>query len=146
MRLRAVHDHPEAFGADYADEVTSDLSRHIGSPPSVTFGGFAGGVLVGIAALLVSTGAKQRHKGRIVSVYVDPAWRRSGLGRGLIDAIIARARADGLSVLLLTVTAGNHAARTLYLDAGFQVFGMEPRGLRVAGRLLDEDILGLLID
>ena len=69
VRLRALRDHPEAFGASFEDEETADLSRHIGSPPSVTFGAFVGGALAGTAGLMVSSGLKRRHRGTVFGVY-----------------------------------------------------------------------------
>lgn len=146
VRLRALRDHPDAFGASFEDEASSNLSHHIGLPPSVTFGGFANGALVATAALIVPTGLKRRHRGTIVGVYVVPEARGTGIGRGLMDAIVAHARATGLAVLGLTVNTANAGAKRLYQAAGFQVVGAEPRGLRVDGRFIDEDIMALLLD
>ena len=145
LRLQALRDHPSAFGSDYEEEQSGDLSRMIGAPPSVTLGGFADGTLVGTAGLLVANRVKQRHKGHISAVYVAPAWRRSGLARGLIDQLVAQARADGLSVLTLSVTVGNEAARRLYQRVGFTVYGVEPRSLRIGDGLLDEALMAMLL-
>ncbi len=117
----------------------------IGASPSVTLGGFADGALVGTAGLVVSNRVKQRHKGHISAVYVVPAWRRSGLARGLIDQLVARAGAEGLSVLTLSVTVGNETARRLYQRVGFSVYGVEPRSLRVGDDLLDETLMAMLL-
>jgi ribosomal protein S18 acetylase RimI-like enzyme len=118
----------------------------IGTPPSLTLGGFVDDGLVGTAGLLVSTKVKQRHKGHIVGVYVASAWRGTGLARALIDGLVTQARQDGLAVLTLSVTVGNHAARRVYLDAGFTSYGMEPRSLRVADVFFDEELMALLLD
>lgn len=48
--------------------------------------------------------------------------QRRGLGRGLLDAFIAAARARGANRLHLEVRDGNHAVR-LYESAGFTVAG-----------------------
>jgi hypothetical protein len=49
----------------------------IGVRPNVTLGGFVAGALVGIAALIVPSHLKQRHKGHIASASTSP---RHGAG------------------------------------------------------------------
>jgi ribosomal protein S18 acetylase RimI-like enzyme len=145
LRLEARREHPSAFGADYQEEQTADMSRMIGQPPSITLGGFAQDGLVGSAGFVVSPKVKQMHKGHVVGVYVAPAWRGTGLARGLTDGLIAHARAQGLVVLTLSVTVGNAAARRLYLAAGFRPYGLEPRSLKIGPDLLDEELMALLL-
>ncbi len=94
---------------------------------------------------MVSWRIKQRHKGHLSAVYVVPEWRGTGLARALLDAAIGQARAANLSTITLTVTAGNEAARRLYLRAGFRSYGVEPRGLRIGTDLLDEELMVLLL-
>ena len=146
LRLEALRRHPEAFGSAFEEEQGGDLASLIGAPPNVTLGGFVAGALVGSAGLVVSARLKQRHKGHIVGVYVDPAWRRSGLARGLLHALIHQARAQGLMVLTLSVTVGNPEARRLYLRVGFTVYGVEPLSLRVGQAFLDEELMVLRLD
>jgi ribosomal protein S18 acetylase RimI-like enzyme len=146
LRLEALRRHPEAFGSTFEEEQGDDLARLIGAPPNLTLGGFVTGALVGSAGLVISPKLKQRHKGHIVGVYVDPAWRRTGLARALLDGLIDQARAQGLVVLTLSVTVGNTAARRLYIRAGFTVYGVEPLSLRVGADLLDEELMVLRLD
>lgn len=85
-----------------------------------------------------------RHKGSIWGVYVAPEGRGQGLGRALLDATLARARAlPGLELILLGVVTENTAALALYRACGFVTYGVEPRALRVAGRAYDEALLAL---
>jgi ribosomal protein S18 acetylase RimI-like enzyme len=79
-------------------------------------------------------------------VYVAASWRRSGLGRALLERLIQEARADGLVLLTLSVTVGNADARRLYLRAGFAVYGVEPLSLYVDGAFLDEELMALRPD
>lgn len=147
LRLKALQDHPEAFGADYQEEAAApDLSRLIGRPPSITLGGFIDGRLVATAGLVVPQRIKQRHKGQVVGVYVLPDCRQLGLARALTERLTAHARTQNLRLLTLTVTAGNEPARRLYLEAGFQPYGTEPIGLCVAGRLYDEELMAKRLD
>src|SRR5438445_11620773 len=50
----------------------------------------------------------------VLSVGVLPQWRRRGVGRALIDAVVAKAERDGLGSIVLEVAAENEAARRLY--------------------------------
>ena len=59
----------------------------------------------------------------IANIAVDPAYRRLGLARRLMQHVLARAARQGLSCATLEVRAGNHAAQTLYESFGFSVAG-----------------------
>lgn len=51
---------------------------------------------------------------------VQPIWRAHGVGRALLQRLVAQARVDGHSLLSLSVQRGNYAA-TLYRSEGFAV-------------------------
>ena len=59
----------------------------------------------------------------LLSVAVDPDWRRRGLGRLLLDACLGELRTDGVRRLTLEVREGNHAARALYASCGLTAVG-----------------------
>lgn len=153
MRLRALRDHPEAFGASYEEELgdPDGMARLIAEPPGAMLGGFVPsgavpggaipGELAGTIGLTVSPRAKLRHKGHVSAVYVAPECRGTGLARALLDQTILHARAAGLLGLTLSVTVGNEAARRLYLRAGFRTCGVEPGSLRIGGDLFDEELM-----
>lgn len=109
-------------------------------------GGFAADALVGIAGLFVQPRSKQRHKGLVVGIYVAPDHRGSGLGRGLLSALIDAARRSGLLVLQLSVSVGNAPARRLYEGLGFRTYGIERRALKLADRFVDEELMSLDLD
>jgi ribosomal protein S18 acetylase RimI-like enzyme len=52
-------------------------------------------------------------------MWVGPRFRRAGVGRVLVDAVIARARAAGKRRVVLHVVADNTPAAGLYERAGF---------------------------
>ena len=148
VRLLALQLHPEAFGSSYEEEsryTLDEFARFI-APPGATFGAFADGRLIGIAGLYVSPRLKRSHKGDVVGVYVDAAFRGSDVARGLIEAIIAAARQMKLRSLLLTVTVGNQAARKLYVSLGFHAYGIERRALQVDGVFYDEELMVLELE
>lgn len=62
----------------------------------------------------------------ILTVAVDPAFRRRGVGRWLVDAAIETARDQGAEMIFLEVAADNAAAISVYHAAGFQLVGKRP--------------------
>lgn len=75
---------------------------------------------VGMAALLLHNHPplpfNERRRGYVTGVYVAPAQRRQGLGRALMDAVMAYGREHGLQRLeLRSSTMG----RRLYAGLGF---------------------------
>jgi len=69
--------------------------------------------------------ARVDREAEIRSFAVVAEYRRAGVGRCLLGALLDAQRAAGVSNVFLEVRASNHAALSLYSDAGF-----EPRGLR----------------
>ena len=62
--------------------------------------------------------ARLGRRGHIDALVVDPAARRSGCGRALVDAAAAWVRERGALELLLTVWAGNREAERFYEHLG----------------------------
>jgi ribosomal protein S18 acetylase RimI-like enzyme len=80
-----------------------------------------------------------RHVGHIIGMMVHGDAQGRGVGRALLDALIARAAADAeLQLLTLSVTAGNDGAERLYERAGFVRYGTLPRAIRTGGRFFDK--------
>jgi ribosomal protein S18 acetylase RimI-like enzyme len=67
----------------------------------------------------------------VVHVITDPAHRRRGVGRALMNALAERGRAAGLRRWMLNVKPENTAARELYTRCGMQVV-LEGASLRLA--------------
>ncbi len=59
----------------------------------------------------------------ITVLAVDPAGRRRGLGRQLLEALLAAAQARGALHATLEVASGNQAALALYAACDFQTAG-----------------------
>lgn len=151
VRLQALAEHPEFFGraleeAETAAEMAEQLrTRHDGTE-SFILGAFEA-ALMGIAGCSRDRPAKHRHKALIWGMYVAPEARRHGVGRALLEAAIARARAwPGVEQLLLAVASHNEGAVALYQGLGFQVFGVERRALKLADRYVDEANMVLYLD
>jgi ribosomal-protein-alanine N-acetyltransferase len=68
----------------------------------------------------------------ILTVAVDPAARRGGVGRALVEAAAGLAAQDGAESLFLEVAHDNTAALALYASAGFERVGLR-RGYYASG-------------
>lgn len=139
LRLSALEDHPDAFLSSVAEERSlpmEEVARRMSRPDEVAFlvGAFDGDELVGTAGCFRSPKAKSRHTATVWGMYVAPGARGRGLGRALLDAVVARARAvEGLERLTLSVNDHNAGVRRLYEEAGFVCWGLEPDAFRVGG-------------
>ncbi len=142
VRLRALKEHPEAFGSSYEEEVNRPqeeiAQRLIESSENALFGAFVNETLVGTLNINRNFRMKTRHRANLGAMYVAPEARGQGAGRSLIDAAIGRAYTmDGMEDVVLAVTVGNEAARHLYIQAGFKSYSIDPRYIRVGEDYFD---------
>ena len=123
IRLRALQDSPAAFSATYAEEpklTDADWLKRTSqwsSARSVAYLAMDVGSAVGIAA-----GVRDRNdpkRANLMSMRVAPAHRRLGIGRMLVDAVAAWARAQNMLQLALLVTSNNDHAMRFYQSLGF---------------------------
>ena len=79
------------------------------------------GVLVGVGALKRLSATE----GEVKSMYTDPAARRAGVGRRMLDHIVAAAESAGMARLSLETGSWPYfePARALYASAGFTECG-----------------------
>ena len=143
IRLKALRDHPLAFGSSVPDTIQPLIDRFletVSSPESsVIFGAFQKDRLVGTTGINRNPGLKERHKAFIWGVYVAPEARRSGIAEQLLRSAIQHARDWlGVEVIQLTVSEFALEAMRLYDKLGFEAWGIEPRALCFEGRYADE--------
>lgn len=62
----------------------------------------------------------------ILTIATDPAYRRQGLARGVLQQAEDAARASGAAQVFLEVAEDNTAARALYAGAGYRQVGRRP--------------------
>lgn len=107
-------------------------------------GYFVGAELAGIVGFSRCRPAKRSHRGVVWGFYVDTAFQGHGIGRQLMEALIARARSiPGLERIYLTVSHRATAALALYRKLGFTEFGREPDAARTGTVSMDEIYLQL---
>jgi ribosomal protein S18 acetylase RimI-like enzyme len=145
LRLEALEREPGAFGEAAEEHRSKTLELFVKRLAATrddyfALGAFVDGRLVGLVGFVRNERLKQRHKGQIWSMYVDAAHRGQGIGRALLEHLLAKARAlPDLDRIQLSVAVGQTAARKLYESLGFVAFGREPDALRNNGESIDED-------
>ncbi len=102
-----------SFGAPWTRGMfEQEVAEHAFARPFVALDG---GCVVGFAVSWFL--ADEAH---LLNVAVDPGVRRRGIGRALVDHVLARARAEGRRLVTLEVRPGNAPARALYEALGFR--------------------------
>jgi ribosomal protein S18 acetylase RimI-like enzyme len=148
LRLRSFREHPEAFTTSYTElerEPVETTQKRLASPHIKLWGAFDDGRLAGHVGLDRETRTKNRHKAVLVGMYVAPEFAGRGIGRALVDALVAKAKADGVELIVLTVTEGNSKAAQLYERCGFRSFGIEPHAIKVDGRAYAKNHMYILL-
>jgi L-amino acid N-acyltransferase YncA len=102
-----------------------------------------GGAIVGwLAVSRVSR--RPAYRGVVEhSVYVDERARRSGIGRALLDALVAEAPSHGIWTIQTSIIATNEASLRLHEAAGFRVVGRRERIAQLDGAWRDTLLLEL---
>jgi len=77
----------------------------------------------------------------VLSLGVLPQWRCRGVGRALMNAVVADAERRQIASIVLEVATANRAARRLYAASGFVQVGRRPRYYRRMGGPADALIL-----
>jgi len=91
----------------------------------LVLGAVENGVAIGAGCLTPSTAENGRHRGEIQRLAVRADRRGSGIGGVLLDALVERARAAGLSLLWLT-THADTLSDSFYVRRGWTRYGVVP--------------------
>ncbi len=141
IRLAALLQAPQAFGASHAIESVKPLAFFEERLcTSMVWAAQRNGTLVGVACLAPGMSDREKHKGFIWGVFVSPEVRGQGISRALLTTLLNWAD-QHYEQVTLTVTATNSAALALYQQAGFDVFGREPRALKDKTGYSDEVLM-----
>jgi GNAT superfamily N-acetyltransferase len=106
-------------GYDFLDTLVEEwasAANRFDGPGEVLCGYIDQGLLVAVGGLTLDPFAGRPDMGRIRRVYVKSAWRKRGIGRALVSALVDRARTHFSCVRL---RAENALAARLYESMGF---------------------------
>lgn len=124
-RLESLREFPEAFGANYAEQVLlSELysEQFIRNPQNevLFMGARRGEELIGIVALICSNPAAL-DEAEIMQVYVKSSEQGRGIATALFNALMQEARArNQVKTIRLAVKRHNKAANRLYQSLGWE--------------------------
>ena len=121
IRLAALEEAPYAFGSRYEREVDAPEQRwRQGLKERARFIAELDGVVAGT----VSGGdGEATGAAAMTAMWVDPAFRRRGVGDLLVKTVLEWARSAGYEEMFLWVTDGNANAERLYERNGFKRTG-----------------------
>ncbi len=120
VRLASLDDAPGAFGATYADWVDASEERWRQRLTDVPFTLVARGDAGPVG---VVSGAETADAVELISMWVAPDHRGTGLARDLVGRVVAWAAESGRQTVLM-VRDDNAAAIGSYLRAGFVDLGV----------------------
>ena len=150
LRREALEREPFAFAASTEDDRGLDSTFVRQSLADTDGGGVFGAFtseLVGIVGIYRDRHRKAAHKAHIWGMFVQPEYRRSGVGGSLLSAAIRHARGmPEVSQIHLCVSETATTAQRLYERHGFRIWGTEPRALSYQGRLVAEHHLLLTLE
>lgn len=120
------------------DEMARIHARAMTVPPpwsAPVMAGFlsAPGAVFASADNAFALGRVIADEAELLTIAVDPAAQRQGLGRACLTRFIDACRKAGARRVFLEVAADNHAARALYLSLGFAEDGRRKGYYRPTG-------------
>ena len=122
IRLRALSDAPDAFGSTFEEAAArqpAGWAKQLRDLP--TFVAVRDGRDVGMVRC--ARDATVTDTAWLISMWVAPEARRTGVGSLLVDGVIDWARSTSVSRLLLDVADDNAPAIALYARKGFEPNG-----------------------
>lgn len=155
LRLRSYLDDPFSFSESYEDEVkrnendfTNEL-KIIGKPEEC----FVLGMfiekkgLVGFVKFRRDVRSKARHKAMLHAMYIDPKYRKLGLGKLLINDLMERiTKIKGLEQIHLWVLNSGVSASQFYKKCGFESQGMMVKNdLKINDQYVDAEYMVKLL-
>jgi ribosomal protein S18 acetylase RimI-like enzyme len=137
LRLKALKDHPDAFGASYEESKDTPIQivreRLINSNTNFVIGDFTdAGELIGMVGFRQEHSKKMQHKGMIWGMYVDKSYQGQGIGKKLLTEIITIVdQITEIEQINLIVVDYNITAKRLYESLGFTTYGTEINAMKL---------------
>jgi len=147
LRINDLKQYSDAFESSLEEEVETCMERmyhRIASEEEMAFGAFEAEQLVGTVSLLLSQQARLKHRARIIGLYVDHAYRNSGVSRMLIKKTIEEAKNNkAVEQLYFNVVASDFIAKRLFKSLGFHTYAVDRNAIKIDGKYYDEELMVL---
>lgn len=133
LRLEALEKESQAFGAKYIeakakpdDEWTERVKRAEIEDKDIMLFAEDNGQLIGMIGAYFKKSEENQEVANIWGVYVSDAYRGNGIGKQLMEAIVARLKkVPDLKSVKLMVNQEQKPAVSLYQQLGFNIVGTE---------------------
>ena len=146
--LFALKEDPIPFGTDYEDDVAlsdDEWKKKFEAGPK--YCARMGEEYVGLIGVILEKKVKVRHSADVVGLYVLPEWQGKGIGRKLIERVVADMHAKpGIVRLRLGVDVERTKAIKLYTSLGFVQTGISPKAIKVGTTYQDHAMMSLVFD
>lgn len=143
IRLEALKNSPENFASSFEEEEKwPDADFHNGLSQGYILGAFIDDLLVSCAGFYSINELKTKHRGVLWGMYTRPEHREKGIATKLIQVLIQHAK-PCVTQLHLTCVTSNDAAKAFYQKQGFQIYGIEPKALKINDTFYDEYLMVL---
>ena len=142
LRIRALHESPEAFLEDTAEaerRPVEEFEKIISKDWVV--GAFSEGELQAMAGMFRQRLRKTRHKATIWGVFTAPEARGKGLMRGLLTELINIAKQEGIELIMLSTNELNPVTIGLYQSVGFEICGREPHIIKIGDEYINDVLM-----
>lgn len=146
IRLNALKDAPQAFGASYDEEAKlsdeewqKSLKNSEASNSLWYLFAKKGKELIGIVAAYTDKGKKVEHLANIGSVFVVPQQRGKGVAKKLMEELLKEIQKNPKIIKInLRVSSEQIAAVKLYESLGFKKVALMENELLIDGKFYDE--------
>jgi [ribosomal protein S18]-alanine N-acetyltransferase len=121
LELEVVLFGPGAWSrAGYEAELVAPGRRYVAAEVDGVLAGYAGGLIA-------------PDESHVMTVGVDPAHRRRGIGSALVGDLVQAARSAGSGSMILEVRADHDGPQRLYRSFGFVTIGRRPGYYQLEG-------------
>lgn len=150
MRLRALQTDPLAFGRTYNEELQlrdEDWKEKLAEPDSEWFFSKKDDKFIAMAGIHFAKRATIQHRAEIVGVFVEPEYRKQGIGEDLMRKIIAKLKANSRTAKIeLNVRTPQEPAIEMYKKLGFRTVGIHEKNAKIEGKYYDMISMELIFE
>lgn len=150
LRLEALKKNSEAFGSSYKESIKKadeEWKKQLEKPKSHIFVAREADDFIGMAAAYQEEGEKICHVAYIWGVYVWEAYRGKGIGRQLMEAVLAELKSSReVEKANLNVNTQLAGVVKLYESLGFTITGTSHRELKIDGEYFDEHAMEIFLN
>lgn len=148
--IRSIYNHEVLTGTATFDTVPRTVEEHRRwqqdrSGAHVVLVAVEGGDVLGYGSLSEFRDRAAYRTTVEDSVYVSPAHQGRGVGRAVLDELVATAVQHGFHTVIARIAEHNEASVALHTACGFELAGVEREVGRKFGRWLDVVVMQLIL-